>query len=64
MLAYDPNDGHYLNGNIYSVRIYDRGLTENEIANNYNYDINEFNIKWYLFKNNVSIKLIFQQYNN
>ena len=45
MLAYDPNDGHYLNGNIYSVRIYDRGLTENEIANNYNYDINEFNIK-------------------
>ena len=45
LLSNDPNNSNYFNGNIYSVRVYDRGLTENEIISNYNYDVREFNIK-------------------
>ena len=45
MLSYDPYDGYYFNGKIYSTRVYNRGLTENEILNNYNFDKEEFNIE-------------------
>ena len=37
-------DGSYLNGKIYSVRIYNRALTDKEIEQNYKRDISRFNI--------------------
>ena len=37
-------DGTYLNGKIYSVRIYNRALTDKEIEQNYQRDKNRFNI--------------------
>lgn len=36
--------GNWLNGNIYSVRIYNRALTEDEVKTNYNMDKTRFNI--------------------
>ena len=35
----------WLNGKIYSVRVYDKVLTEEEIENNYKIDKNRFNIE-------------------
>lgn len=37
--------GTFFKGNIYSVRIYNRALTEEEILHNYNYDKQRFNIE-------------------
>ena len=45
MLSYDPLDGNCFNGSIYSTRVYNRGLEENEIKNNYEFDSKEFSIK-------------------
>ena len=39
----DPN--RFFKGNIYSVRIYNRALTQEEILHNYNYDKQRFNIE-------------------
>ena len=37
--------GSYLNGKIYSVRIYNRCLTDAEIQHNYNRDKKRFNVE-------------------
>ena len=37
--------GTFFKGNIYSVRIYNRALTKEEIAHNYNYDKQRFNLE-------------------
>ena len=36
---------NYFQGEIYSIRVYNRDLTEDELLHNYNYDKEEFNIK-------------------
>lgn len=36
---------NWLNGNIYSVRIYNRALTKDEVEINYNIDKTRFNIQ-------------------
>ena len=41
--SYDANS--FYKGNIYSVRIYNRALTENEIVHNYLYDKDRFNLE-------------------
>ena len=38
-------EGQFLEGKIYSIRIYNRGLTANEVKQNYNKDKNRFNIQ-------------------
>ncbi len=38
------NSNSFFIGNIYSVRVYNRALTEEEILHNYNYDIEKFNL--------------------
>lgn len=39
-----PNQDGFFNGKVYSVRIYDRALTDEEIKNNYNIDKYRFDI--------------------
>lgn len=41
--SYDSNS--FYKGNIYSVRIYNRALTKEEISHNYNYDKQRFNLE-------------------
>ena len=36
---------YYFNGEIYSIRVYNRALTEDEILHNYNYDKEKFNLE-------------------
>ena len=36
---------YYFNGEIYSIRVYNRALTEDEILHNYNYDKGKFNLE-------------------
>ena len=35
---------YYFQGEIYSIRVYNRALTEEELLHNYNYDIEKFNL--------------------
>ena len=50
--AREPNPGifiggstYYFNGEIYSIRVYNKALTEEEILHNYNYDKEKFNLE-------------------
>ena len=36
---------YYFNGEIYSIRVYNKALTEDEILHNYNYDKEKFNLE-------------------
>ena len=40
----EPSIGAYLNGNIYSIQIYNRSLTASEVAQNYNATKGRFNL--------------------
>lgn len=50
--ARTPNPGifiggssYYFGGEIYSIRVYNRALTKDELLHNYNYDKEKFNIE-------------------
>ena len=36
---------YYFQGKIYSIRVYNKALTEDEILHNYLYDVEKFNIE-------------------